>query len=330
MALILRLLRKTVLFHPLNGVHLFYMAGFRAERYKMKRETTGRHREIPDQAFTHGGKFHADDVFSTALLRLLRPGLRVRRGFRVPEGFDGLVYDIGGGRFDHHQSGAPVRENGAPYAAFGLLWRVYGPMVLAQGLPPEAIEEEAVRFDEKFIQPLDRDDNTGCGHPLGEVIGSFNPVWDSETSVDRCFEEAVAFAGVILKKRLEDVYAARRAKALVEAALARMEEGVVVLERFAPWKGVLVPSDAQFVVYPSQRGGWSAQGVPLEDGDGALKCLFPAAWAGRAEQDLSALSGIPDLTFCHNNRFLVSTKTREGAVAACRAALREQGRERGL
>ena len=26
---------------------------------------------VPDKGFTHGGKFHADDVFSAALLRLL-------------------------------------------------------------------------------------------------------------------------------------------------------------------------------------------------------------------------------------------------------------------
>ena len=294
----------------------------------MEGEYASRLEPIPARAMTHGGKFHADDVFSTALLRLLRPDIRVRRGFRVPEGFDGLVYDIGGGRFDHHQKGAPVRENGTPYAAFGLLWRVYGVCAMERGLPPDrfpgAAEEEAARFDEKFIQPLDRDDNTGCGHALADVVGSFNPAWDGEEPPDRCFEEAVAFAGVILQKRLEVVYASRRAKALVEEALARAEDGVVVLERFAPWKGGLIPSGALFAVYPSQRGGWSAQGVPMENGNGALKCPFPEAWAGRTEQELPGLSGVADLTFCHNNRFLVSARTKEGAVAACRAAQKEQ------
>ena len=28
--------------------------------------------QVPKNGFTHGGKFHADDVFSTALLRILR------------------------------------------------------------------------------------------------------------------------------------------------------------------------------------------------------------------------------------------------------------------
>ena len=37
--------------------------------------------KIPAKGFTHGGKFHADDVFSTALLQILRPDIQVTRGF---------------------------------------------------------------------------------------------------------------------------------------------------------------------------------------------------------------------------------------------------------
>ena len=35
-------------------------------------------------AFTHGGKFHADDVFSAALLLYLNPEIVITRGNRVP------------------------------------------------------------------------------------------------------------------------------------------------------------------------------------------------------------------------------------------------------
>ncbi|MDE8682253.1 MYG1 family protein, partial [Blautia schinkii] len=73
-------------------------------------------------AFTHRGKFHADDVFSAALLLYLNPELTILRGNRVPEDFDGIVFDIGRGRYDHLQKDSRVRENGIAYAAFGLLW----------------------------------------------------------------------------------------------------------------------------------------------------------------------------------------------------------------
>ena len=44
--------------------------------------------KIPAKGFTHGGKFHADDVFSTALLQIVRPDIQVTRGFVVPDDFD--------------------------------------------------------------------------------------------------------------------------------------------------------------------------------------------------------------------------------------------------
>ena len=46
--------------------------------------------KIPAKGFTHGGKFHADDVFATALLMIVRPDIKVTRGFVVPDGFDGI------------------------------------------------------------------------------------------------------------------------------------------------------------------------------------------------------------------------------------------------
>ena len=45
-------------------------------------------------AFTHSGKFHADDVFSAALLLYLNPEITITRGNQVPENYEGLVFDI--------------------------------------------------------------------------------------------------------------------------------------------------------------------------------------------------------------------------------------------
>ena len=70
--------------------------------------------KIPANGFTHAGKFHADDVFATALLQILRPDIKITRGFTVPDDFDGIVYDIGFGMFDHHQEPRETRANGIP------------------------------------------------------------------------------------------------------------------------------------------------------------------------------------------------------------------------
>ncbi|MCE9517420.1 MYG1 family protein [Candidatus Nomurabacteria bacterium] len=84
---------------------------------------------------THNGTFHADDVFATATLSLLLDGnIKVirTRDPKIIASAD-YVYDVGGeynlykNLFDHHQKGgAGKRENGIPYAAFGLVWKSYG------------------------------------------------------------------------------------------------------------------------------------------------------------------------------------------------------------
>lgn len=119
-------------------------------------------------------------------LKICNPNIAIQRGFAVPQGFAGLVFDIGDGPFDHHAKNSPVRENGVPYAAFGLLWRELGPQLVGPWTPG--------RFDESFVQPLDLDDNTGCGNQLANIIAAYNPRWDGEDRPDDCFAQAVALA----------------------------------------------------------------------------------------------------------------------------------------
>ena len=67
-------------------------------------------RQKDAKAFTHGGKFHADDIFSSALLLYLNPEIQITRGNQVPEEYDGIVFDIGRGAYDHHQKDSRIRE----------------------------------------------------------------------------------------------------------------------------------------------------------------------------------------------------------------------------
>ena len=69
--------------------------------------------KIPANGFTHAGKFHADDVFATALLQIIA-GHQDHPCFVVPDDFDGIVYDIGFGMFDHHQEPASTAPTASP------------------------------------------------------------------------------------------------------------------------------------------------------------------------------------------------------------------------
>lgn len=260
---------------------------------------------IPELGFTHAGRFHADDVFSSALLRLLHPPIRIYRGFQVPKGFSGIVFDIGNGPFDHHSKDSPRRPNGSPYAAFGLLWREYGHFILPK--------EQALKFDEKFIQPLDVDDNLGTGNLLATLIGAFNPPWDSQEDENAAFFEAVEVAGKILYHRLKSLAATERGKEAVTLALKDMTDGLVVLPTYIPWKPVLVDSPAEFVAYPSTRGGFSLQCVPKDfNGKTGHKVPLPKEWWGRPAEELRENTGIPDIQFCHASGFMATVGSMEG------------------
>lgn len=268
---------------------------------------------LPPLAFTHGGRFHADDVFSAALLKILRPDIRIYRGFQVPKNFSGIVFDIGDGPFDHHQKGSPRRANGAAYASFGLLWREYGRFFLS--------EKEALRFDEKFIQPLDIDDNKGTGNTLAGLIGAFNPTWDSDGDPDEAFVEAVEIAHKLLYHKLNSLAAVERGVDEVKKALEKIKGTTVELEKYVPWKPVLVESPAEFVIFPTIRGGFSLQCIPKDyNGKTGNKVPLPQSWCGRPTEELQEITGVPDVTFCHASGFMCAVGSMDGARQLARLA----------
>lgn len=268
------------------------------------------------EGFTHGGVFHADDVFATALLKILNPCIRISRGFAVPKNFSGVVYDIGGGKYDHHQKGSRVRQNGVPYAAFGLLWEQFGRELLS--------EEDAWDFDEKFIQPIDQSDNTGEENLISCLIADFLPTWQEMPGhMDEIFWEAVRFAQAILERRIRQVQADREAYEIVYQKASQCSDGILYLEQAVPWKEALQKHDKDilYVIYPSLRGGYNIQAVPDREDKNALRHPFPESWRGAGPQALQNMTGIRDLTFCHMSGFLCAAETLKGAYSTAKLAV---------
>lgn len=283
------------------------------------------------KAFTHSGKFHADDVFSSALLLYLNPQITITRGNRVPEGYDGIVFDIGRGRYDHHQRDSRVRENGVPYAAFGLLWEELGGEILGGTL--------AQRFDEEFVQPLDNNDNTGEKNELATLIGNFNPVWDETEAADGVTEEerdrglsvgflrAVQVAGMVLENKFARYRADARADEKINQVLAMQEtQGgdarILVLPEFVPCQKQLKETDIAFVIFPSNRGGYCIQPQKKPDSMN-YKCSFPKQWLGLENEELQKATGLASAGFCHKGGFLMTVGDEADAIRACGISLEE-------
>jgi uncharacterized UPF0160 family protein len=286
---------------------------------------------------THDGSLHADEVFAIAALSLLGEPVEIVRtrdeaalaaaDARVDVGFRS---DPERGDFDHHQrEGAGERPNGIRYASFGLVWRHHGARIAGDA-------EVAERVDQSLVQGVDAND-TGqeIVNPLIDgvwpmtvsgVIGAFNPTWEEELTreeEDRRFAEAVVLATRILEREIAAARAGRRARRLVEEAVARAEDPrVVVLDDNIPWKEVVVTQapEALYVVYP-KRQGWGLEAVPRVLGSFENRRDLPAAWAGLDGPDLAALTGVEDALFCHAKRFLAVARSRAGIDALAAQAL---------
>ena len=276
------------------------------------------------KAFTHSGKFHADDVFSSALLLYFNPEITITRGNKVPEDFEGIIFDIGRGKYDHHQRDSRIRENGIPYAAFGLLWEELGTEILG--------EELAAKFDESFIQPLDINDNTGEKNELATLIGNFNPSWDVENGENEAFSRAVQTAGMILvnmfekykgneraEKRVEEILAAHNSSVL-SGEKSESEAKVLVLPEFVPCQKQLRETDIAFIIFPSNRGGYCIQPLKREHSLN-YKCSFPENWLGLEGDELKQATGLTSANFCHKGGFLMTCGTLEDSILACRSSL---------
>lgn len=273
-------------------------------------------RQKDASAFTHSGKFHADDVFSSALLLYLNPEISITRGNKVPEDFDGIVFDIGRGRYDHHQKDSRIRENGIPYAAFGLLWEELGCAILG--------DELAAKFDEAFVQPLDNNDNTGEKNELASLIGSFNPSWDENGGTDEAFFRAVSVAGMILENKFARYLGNERADRRIEEILENQEQTsdsrILVLPEFIPCQKRLSETEIAFVIFPSNRGGYCIQPQKKEYSLN-YKCSFPSEWLGLENEELQKESGLLSASFCHKGGFLMSVGELPDAIKACQISL---------
>ncbi len=178
-------------------------------------------------------------------------------------------------------------------------------------------------FEKSFIEPLDYSDNTGAKNELAEIISLFNPNWDEDIDTDICFHQAKDLALQIITNKIKQIQSINNAKDFVYEAINNAKDKIMVLSTRAPWKNFIHGTEIEFVVYPSDRGGYSAQGVPSTIGTTELKIPFPKEWRGKSPAELKDISGVETLSFCHNSGFLITAGTLEDAIKACKVARKD-------
>ena len=115
---------------------------------------------------------------------------------------------------------------------------------------------------------------------------------------------------------------------MVDNAIENSKDGIMILEQFMPWEEAVLTSSnpkagkINFVVFPSNRGGFSVHTVPRELGSFENRKSLPKEWAGLRDEKLQEISNIKTAKFCHNACFICTAETKEDAIKMAEIAQR--------
>lgn len=110
---------------------------------------------------------------------------------------------------------------------------------------------------------------------------------------------------------MEAEYSARETviKAYVES-----NRQVVVLDKRLPWYNTLIETEAQFVINPSNRGGYHLQCIPTKVGSNEFKLLLPSSWINTPPDGCS---------FVHRNLFIAVFSDLNYAIDAANDVIKK-------
>ncbi len=206
----------------------------------MQTEHINRLKELAKNGvITHNGHFHSDDVLSAALLKIVGivDDVRdIKRVARVPNDFKGLVFDIGGGEFDHHQQvGARCRADGTKYASFGLLWDYIGYEYMVDKFFAAIPDATAAvqKLDDEFVRPMDLSDNYGrvkYPNTLAHLIAAKNYGTMTPDERDEVFYKTANYISSFLKLMIRSTYGMILHQAKAREIAEKNPKGFIVFD----------------------------------------------------------------------------------------------------
>ena len=286
---------------------------------------------------THNGRFHADEVFAVAMLKIFfNNEIEVTRTRDLTKINDtDFVLDIGREynpslkKFDHHQDTfVEKRANKIPYATAGLIWKHFGNKITNS-------EKIGKKLDLLLIQAIDAEDNgTTCvdknsiykPYILSDVIQSFRRPYnnrDEHTDLED-FLVAVDFAEKLLKRELLKIEANIKGESEVEEIINLSDEKqFIVLKKQLPWDDIIMNhKEILYIIqFNEENSNWSIYAVRENLNSFAVRKPFPKNWAGKEGKSLEKETNNKDALFCHKGLFLTVAKTKQGAIDLTKLAL---------
>ena len=280
---------------------------------------------------THAGRFHSDEVTATAILELfldqfgidyevIRDSFPAKCGFTDDSPYT-IVYDIGLGRYDHHQTGdaashcTRIDADGTigKYASVGLIWKEIGPYMF-----PNMWEE----IYDLFIRSIDDHDNGKQSSQFSRMIAVFNPAPDGRpSSEDRKFFEVEASVKMLFKRIFENYKELADQYQVIQLGLSlsdgedyvEKENYLYTLKDYPAARKYCRDNHIPFYIYPSSRTGYCFETIQVTPGnmEDHIKDI-PAEvrnWEG--------------VNFLHASCFLGAADTKERAIEIVETICRE-------
>ena len=206
---------------------------------------------------THDGVFHADEVFATALIKLVAKEnnnenkiqiIRTRNPKILQEHLaleTSIVIDVGNSEYDHHQELKYNTINGEqiPMSSFGLVHKKF-------------LELNLISFDkdlQSLVTEIDKADNGVAPSTVSTLIRTFTPNWNNtnDTAMDDAFKKAVKFAKVILENMLEKTKYNFFAEEIIKDEIQNLKKqnefktknkkrNYLILESFIPFQETII------------------------------------------------------------------------------------------
>jgi uncharacterized UPF0160 family protein len=309
---------------------------------------------------THGSNYHADDLFAVAVVSMYLKSIGYNESGKandkgkkivIKRSLDpavhkkadilldiGLEYDPETMRFDHHQlGGAGHRENGIPYATFGLVWKHFGKKICGSdtSISSNSLEAIVEYVDKKLVCPMDASDNgVDTFRSLDDRV---TPVLlddyidaecileknksTSEQNFDRSFKKLLPFAERVILLYIEKAKSYIEAKKKIDSLYKRSDyKDILVSDQFIPFDFEDLPQ-ILFYVYKDLRGNWSAKSIRNNSYSYDNRKSFPVEWRGKRDKELADISEVEDAIFCHNSGFLSVSKSKAGAIKLAQKAI---------
>jgi len=264
----------------------------------------------------------------------------------------GCEFDVRKSNYDHHQrdftlerdvtEGYGIAGQQNPLASAGLIWLQFPVMLteagaLQQGrLTRRDLTGFEPRVDQMLVRGIDASDcgisgavEAGQSPTISQCISWMNPPASaSVTEVRMAFDKALVVGRHVLHGVLIAAEAWCDARQVVmEAETAAESSAIVVLpDEHVPWSEHIFDradaADLLYVVFPSTRGGYMLQQVPVKANSFDGRKPLPEAWAGLRGDELVAVTGVADATFTHAGRFCGGAESLEGTLALADLAVR--------